>query len=123
MSNTISFRFETFTIEAVLNGSETAKKFLDKLPVKQQVQVWGGEIYFDLPLEVGTHPDAKAEVNEGELAYWAEGGKCCLFFGTTPVSTDNKPAAIAPVNVFGTLSGDLQMLKQIKNGDTVEVSC
>ena len=110
------------TLEATLNDSPTAHMLLDILPIESTVNTWGDEIYFKIPLETGEEPDACEEVDIGTLAYWPQGPALCIFFGPTPVSKGDKPRAYSPVNIVGTLSRDLGLLKSVANGATIWVN-
>lgn len=109
------------TYSAEMNASETAGKILASLPIEGRVNLWGDEIYFDIPLQMEAAPDARADVAVGELAYWPTGAAFCIFFGPTPVSTDTTPRAYSPVNVFGCVEGDLASLKTVSEGAVVRV--
>ena len=67
-------------------------------------------------------PDARAEVEVGDLAYWPAGPAFCIFFGPTPVSTGDQPRAYSPVNVFGRVLGDTGKFKTISNGAVIEIT-
>lgn len=109
-------------LEAELNDSQTARAILDALPLEGSANIWGDEIYFSIPLHVSESPDARQEVNVGDLAFWPVGDAFCIFFGPTPVSTGEVPKAYSPVNVFGRITGDPALLKQVSNGDPVRVT-
>ena len=100
----------------------TAGKILEALPFESTANVWGDEIYFDIPLSLDPEPDARADVAVGDLAYWPAGPAFCIFFGPTPVSTDDQPRAYGPVNVFGKVIGDAKQLKGAANGAAVMVT-
>lgn len=110
------------TLDAELNESQTAKQVFDILPLEGRANVWGEEIYFEIPLQLATETDARAEVEVGELGYWPAGPAFCIFFGPTPVSTDEKPRAYSPVNVFGRVIGDAKQLLSVAGGTMIRVS-
>ena len=110
------------SLEAELLDTPTANKILDALPLESSANVWGDEIYFDIPLRLAQEPDARADVEIGDLAYWPAGPAFCIFFGPTPVSTGVQPRAYSPVNVFGRVIGDAGQLKGVANGAAVMVS-
>jgi len=110
------------TFEAELNHSLTAGKVFELLPIEGRANVWGDEIYFDIALNLEMEADARAEVNIGELGYWPAGPAFCIFYGPTPVSTDEKPRAYSPVNVFGRITGDATRLKGVAHGAKVRVT-
>ena len=118
----ITIRAESITVEAELNDSVTATKIIEILPIEGTANVWGDEIYFDIPLNLDLESDARAEVEVGDLAYWPTGSAFCIFFGPTPVSTDEKPRAYSPVNVFGKVIGDTLQFKSVPNGAKITVT-
>jgi len=109
------------TVSAVLLDTPTAKQIEATIPLEGSANVWGDEIYFDVPIQMDLEPDAREEVAVGDLGYWPMGPAFCLFFGPTPVSTGEAPKAYSPVNVFGKISGDASVLKQVPQGATVRV--
>ena len=108
-------------LEAVLNESHTADIISQSIPFEGKANVWGDEIYFEIPCDIGLEKGAKEYVNEGDLAYWPTGRAFCIFFGKTPVSTDERPKAYSAVNVFGRITGDYKALKGVKQGTPVKV--
>jgi hypothetical protein len=119
---TITITVSGITVEAELNDSSTATGILEILPVEGLANVWGEEIYFDIPLNIEQEPDARVDVAVGDLAYWPAGHAFCIFFGPTPVSTDEKPRAYSPVNVFGRVIGDAGQLKAVADGSKITVT-
>ncbi len=113
---------EDLSVQAELNDTYTAEKIFEALPIEGTVNVWGDEIYFDIPLELDLENDARAEVEVGELGYWPSGPAFCIFFGPTPVSRDEKPRAYSPVNIFGRIIGDSTRLKTVSNGSKIRVT-
>ena len=120
--STIRIEVEGITLEAELNQSTTASKILESLPLEGRANVWGEEIYFDIPLQLESESDARAEVEIGDLGYWPVGAAFCIFFGPTPVSTDDRPKAYSPVSVFGRITGDATLLKSVQNGAPIHVT-
>ena len=110
------------SLEAEILDTPTASKILEALPLESSANVWGDEIYFDIPLRLEQEPDARADVEIGDLAYWPAGPAFCIFFGPTPVSTGDQPRAYSPVNVFGKVLGDAKQLKGVANGAAVKVT-
>jgi len=120
--NIITISVNDIRLEAELGTSATAVKILEALPFEGTVNTWGNEIYFTIPVTVQQEPDARAEVEIGEIAFWPMGKAFCIFFGPTPVSRDEKPRAYSPVNVFGRVLGDGTALKGIANGARIRVN-
>jgi hypothetical protein len=119
---TIRIEVEGIRLAAELNQSATARSISDNLPLEGRVNIWGDEIYFDIPLELELESDARTEVSIGDLGYWPVGTAFCIFFGQTPVSTDDRPKAYSPVNVFGRITGDATLLKSVRDGAGIRVT-
>ncbi|MGC9396122.1 MAG: cyclophilin-like fold protein [Anaerolineae bacterium] len=109
------------SMEAELNDSSTAQQIWDALPITGSANTWGDEIYFEIPLTVQQAPDARAEVEVGELGYWPAGHAFCIFFGPTPVSTDERPRAYSPVNVIGRMLGDATQFRAVADNTPVHL--
>jgi hypothetical protein len=117
----ITITVEDVTLTAELNESKTAQRIYDSLPLESTVNVWGDEIYFDIAVALEQEPDARQDVEVGTLGYWPLGAAFCVFFGPTPVSTDDQPRAYSPLNVFGRVLGDAKVLKKVSGGSTIRV--
>jgi hypothetical protein len=118
----INISVEKLSIVAEMYDTPTAQKIIEALPLESAVNVWGDEIYFDIPLNLEQEPDARADVEVGDLGYWPAGPAFCIFFGPTPVSTGDQPRAYSPVNVFGRVLGDVKQLKTVSGGATIKVT-
>jgi uncharacterized protein len=119
---TISITSGTVSGSAELNDSNTAQKIWAALPIEGSVNRWGDEIYFSIPVKLEQESQARADVEVGELGYWAPGSAFCIFFGATPASSGSKPRAASPVNVFGNVKGDATLFKKIKDGASIKIS-
>ena len=91
------------------------------LPLTGVASRWGDEIYFAIPVHQPEAPDARQDMQVGELAYWPVGTAFCIFFGPTPASTGVAPRAYSNVNSFGTVEGDTAALEAVRDGDAVLV--
>jgi hypothetical protein len=111
-----------YSFTAILNKSKTAAGIFNILPLTGTVNTWGKEIYFSIPFSIKEDSDARVIVDDGELGFWPVGNAFCIFFGPTPASTDNKPRAYSPVNVFGKIEGNTSNLKEIKSGEKISIS-
>ena len=109
-------RYEEFEIE--LNDSTTADALYLALPLEREINVWGGEIYFEIP--VNDKLDNGRKVMEvGEVAYWPEGEAFCIFFGRTPASKGEAPEAYSPVTPLGKVVTNLDKLEELADKTTV----
>jgi hypothetical protein len=109
-------RYETFDIE--LNDTETADAIYIALPLEREINVWGGEIFFDIGVKMPLENGRKI-MEPGEVAFWPEGNAFCIFFGRTPVSSGKAPEAYSPVTPVGRVLGDLSRLEEL--ADRTEV--
>ena len=117
----IKIIFANFTFQAELNESPTSKKIWEQLPFESQVNTWGEEIYFEIPVSMPQELDAQEIFSVGDLGYWPVGQAFCIFFGPTPVSTDERPRAYSPVNILGKILADFEVLKSIQNQEKVRL--
>ena len=120
--NRITISAGKVSLPAELNDSPTSRKILDALPITGRANTWGDEIYFDIPVVADQATDARAEVEVGELGYWPVGHAFCIFFGPTPVSTDERPRAASPVNILGRVLGDATQFRDVRNGEQVQIT-
>jgi len=107
--------------EAELFDTQTARMLMKELPLKGDINVWGEEIFFPVSFTAELEDDCVEELDEGSLAYWPPGKAFCIFFGPTPASTSSKPRAYSPVNVFGKIKGEFKKLKEINQGEKIEI--
>lgn len=101
-------------------NNPTAKKIANSLPIESKAQIWGDEIYFETGIEA-PYLNLTTEVNVGDIAYWPEGKCLCIFFGKTPMSTDDKPVPASGVVIVGKTSVEPDILRNVKNGLDVRV--
>jgi hypothetical protein len=117
----IEIEFEQINFQAELNDGPTSTTIWEQLPIEGLVNTWGDEIYFEIPVDMPQEPGAKEILEPGDLGYWPVGKAFCIFFGPTPVSTDERPRAYSPVNVLGHITTDLAGLKTIQNQQVVKL--
>ena len=121
MAEQIRITLGKVSLAAELNDSDTAEAIFQSLPLQEPGNRWGDEIYFAIPVKAPLAPDARADMQVGELAYWPPGRAFCIFFGPTPVSGDEQPRAASPVNPVGRIIDDIAPLKDAADGQTVYV--
>lgn len=115
----IILQTESLKMEAELNDSPSSKSIWEALPIEGKANRWGDEIYFTIPVETGSEPGAREDVDVGELGYWPAGNAFCIFFGPTPVSSGDRPRAYSPVNIIGGILGDATLFRSVKDGERV----
>ncbi len=109
-------------IEAELldTNPKTQEAITKALPFEGAANVWGEEVYFDIPIN-SKEEDSQQEMEEGDIAFWPAGGAMCIFFGPTPASETEKPKAYSPVNLFARVIGDAKVFRKIKDGEIIQV--
>lgn len=121
MPKKISIQAGSVKAEATLHDTPTTEKIWAALPIEGRANTWGDEIYFSIPVEAAAEPDARTDVEVGELGYWVDGKGFCIFFGPTPASTGANPKAASNVNVFGKVDGDATVFKSVPGGESVKI--
>jgi len=119
---TIKLSSGTVTVEGVLADTPTADAVWSALPITGEVNTWGDEIYFTIPVRIALEDDAREVVARGDMGYWPTGAALCVFFGPTPVSRKGEIRPASAVNVFGKITGDTSVLKQVRAGSRIVVS-
>jgi len=120
MDRTIRIKAGTIEVTAELNTTKTAEAIWQALPITGSVNRWGDEIYFSIPVSLEPE-DAQELVSLGDLGYWPPGTAFCLFFGSTPMSKGQEIRPASPVNVFGKIIGDTNVLRQVASGTEITV--
>lgn len=110
------------SVEAIadLNDTMTAQAIWEALPIKGQVNLWGEEIYFSIPLSLKLEDEQKL-VNIGDLGYWPQGNAFCIFFGPTPISEGGKIRPASAVTLFGRVTSDTTVFKQVASGTEIAI--
>jgi len=108
----------TVAAKAEIDDSKTADAIWKALPIKGTANLWGDEIYFEIPVEMKLE-NGKELVSSGDLGYWPSGCCFCVFFGPTPMSKGTEIRPASAVNVFGKVIGDAKIFKQVKEGESI----
>ena len=92
----------------------TCKAIWDNLPLELNLSRWGEELYGTIPVTI-TEENSQLECDVGDIGYWIQGSGFCIFFGKTPVSTNENPKAASEVNIFAHIEGDSSLFKQFNS--------
>ena len=103
----------TGEVEAELTVENlTAFAIWEALPFEGRANTWGDEIYFSIPVVVGSE-NPKEVVNMGDIAYWPPGKAFCIFFGSTPASRGGEIRPASPVNVIGRILDEPHVFRKV----------
>ncbi len=95
-----------------IRSPRTADAILRNLPIEGMAALWQQEVYFDIPIKMGTEK-ASPTVEKGDLAYWPMGSAFCIFWGETQ--------PYSPVNVIGKVTKNLELFEQVKSGTKITI--
>ena len=121
MTQRITIKTANVSLDAELNNSATAKAILQALPIKENGNRWGGEIYFAIDIPQQLDNNSRDVVDKGELGYWPTGNAFCIFFGKTPASTGDEIRAASAVNIIGKVIGNVDPLWDVKDGAEITI--
>lgn len=108
-------------VTANLRETPSARELLGALPCVSTASTWGDEVYFGLPVKVKLEADARQVVDAGTVCFWVEGSSLALPFGPTPVSKGRECRLVTRCNVLGTIEGDANRLKSVRDGEAIRV--
>jgi len=87
--------------------------FFRALPMEGIANLWGEEVYFDVPLQMENENPSPSSA-AGDICYWSPGPAFCIFFGKT------QPYSI--VNHIGKVTEGLEIFKSTAAGDRIVLS-
>lgn len=122
MPTRIVIKIKDTTLQAELFDSECAKKIVKVLPIEATLNEWGDEFYFTIPVEYSLDDTATIDVNIGDIGYWPPGSALAIFFGPTPISSNDKPIPASKVNIVGRIIDDPKILKTAKGASKIKIS-
>jgi hypothetical protein len=108
--NLIRIRTRSGDWPAVLDDSDISNEIWLSLPFSSDINMLGSQIYFVMPNDSKVKGDSKL-FEKGDIAYWPEADALCIFFGPTPLSTDERPVAAFPMKKIGHVTeecGDME---------------
>jgi hypothetical protein len=117
----IRIAWESGEVIASLRGTSSVNQILVVLPCETRANIWGEEVYFELPVQLALESDARQVVEPGTVCFWVEGSSLALPFGPTPASKGDECRLVTRCNVLGNIEGDPRQLKKVKPGVSIRV--
>jgi hypothetical protein len=109
-------------LKGEFNDTSAGKALAAALPIECQWTRWGDEYYGATQPRFGSYPGPSTDIMDvGDLAYHAQSGWFCLFFGPTPASRGKEPRAAVPVQKVGRVTGDWEAVKALSESLTATV--
>ncbi|MCL2148283.1 MAG: cyclophilin-like fold protein [Methanomassiliicoccaceae archaeon] len=97
---------------AELDGSDVSNAIWLSLPLTHRINMLGGQIYFEMPVEDADAGELATKLGIGDIAYWPKVGALCIFFGPTPLSgEDGLPVSRYPVARIGRVIEDCSSME------------
>ena len=91
-------------------NSNIASEFYQILPIEAKANLWGDEVYFEIPLRLKDDNTSPGSIR-GDISYWSPGNAFCIFFGTTQ--------PYSPVNHIGKVTAGLDLFQKVRDGDGI----
>ena len=117
----ISIAWKSGEVIAEIGSSPSAKKLLAALPIQCVANVWGEEVYFEVPFASQLESGAKEVVEPGTVCFWTQGNCVALPFGPTPISQGGECRLADPCNIIGKIEEDPGQLKSVSDGDVISL--
>lgn len=117
--NEVKITLGDIEINAWLNGTDTAARILEALPITSRVSMWGDEIYFPVQVERVSGNGKSDTVNIGDIAYWPPGKAISIFLGGTPLGGGEKIRPLTPVEVIGRMEAPRSLPGRVKQGEKI----
>jgi hypothetical protein len=106
MPTPIVLKIDSLLLSGELFDTAAGRAMAEALPIECRWSRWGEEYYGTTRPSFGVYPGESTDLMEvGDLAYHAESGWFCLFFGPTPASRGAEPRAAVPVQKVGRIRG------------------
>jgi hypothetical protein len=122
MPTTIRILVDGLVVEGELLDTACATEIVRSLPFDVTPGVWGDEFYFEIPVTWALDETATTTVDVGDIGYWPPGRALAIFFGPTPMSTDDRPVPASEVNLVGRISGDAGVLRRARGAHRIRVT-
>ncbi|HEY3276555.1 MAG TPA: cyclophilin-like fold protein [Syntrophorhabdaceae bacterium] len=109
------------SLRGELFDTACARSIAEILPIEKDINRWGDEFYFEIPISVGLDEGATTAVKVGDIGYWPPGAALAIFFGPTPLSTGEDPVPAGAVNMVGKILGRAEELRKEKGAAHIRI--
>ena len=114
MPTPIIIKIGGLELKGEFNDTPAGQAAAEALPFDWNGSRWGDEYYGPPSVDFGAHSgETGTEMKIGDLGWHAPNQWFCLFFGPTPASSGDEPAAAVPILTVGSIQGDLEALKEL----------
>jgi hypothetical protein len=120
MPTPIEVHIGDLVLRGELGDTPCARAIVATLPITCQVNTWGDEFYFEIPVRDELDDTGTSQVDVGTIGYWPPGNALAIFFGRTPMSTSDRPVPASAVNIVGSLENARDLLK-VKSERQIEI--
>lgn len=121
MPSLIKILIKDLVLKAELFDTTCARVIYDLLPIESDINEWGDEFYFTIPLDLELDETKTVFVRAGDIGYWPPGGALAIFFGPTPLSKGIDPVPAGEINIVGRLLSEPQLLKKAKGARKIRL--
>ncbi|AJQ93894.1 cyclophilin-like family protein [Gynuella sunshinyii] len=108
-------------VTITLRDTISAKALLAARPIQSTANIWGDEVYCQVPFTVAPEADASTVVDKGAVCFWLEGNALALLFGPTPISSSNECRLISAANILGHIDGNPELLRSINQHNPIRI--
>ena len=117
--NPIRIRTRSGEWAAELDDSDISNEIWLSLPFSADINMFGSQLYFEMPLDSKTKGDSKI-FEKGDIVYWPSADAVCIFSGPTPLSTNERPAASHMMKKIGHVIGECSEMEA--SGDRMRIT-
>ncbi|MBU1087703.1 MAG: hypothetical protein KKD05_09355 [Candidatus Omnitrophica bacterium] len=117
----VSFQTPHYNLLVDLNSTDCAKKVLDSLPLDSKIRKWLEGVYFEANIDFDGEGFAR-DIKEGDVVYWPEGKAIGIFFGTAPMTVEEKLIPVWKLIKIGKTKVDILGFQSMREADEVLVA-
>jgi uncharacterized protein len=117
----VSFQTPHYNLLVDFNATVCAKKIIESLPLDSNLSKWSEGVYFKVNIDYEGEDFVK-DINEGDVVYWPEGKVIGIFFGSAPMSVEEKQIPVWKLLKIGQTKVDILGFQSMRESDEVRVA-